>query len=700
MRTFILAVTGLSLGVAACSYYPTSVLKKARARVALVSVSIPRSLETGKTARATARITDASGATLTDRAVAWYTSSASIATVSDSGLVSAVAPGDAVVSAVSDGVAGQVTLAVIPPPLTSVATVLVAISPPSVMIGQSAYATATLEDANGNPLSGRPVTWQSLSPSIASVSASGDVSAVGAGTATITASSEGRTGLAALTVNAPPPIPVASISVSPATAALQVGGTMQLSVVTRDANNNVLTGRLISWSSSNAIIGTVSALGVVTAIAAGSVQITASSEGRTASASIAVSAPAPVPVSSVSISPATATLQVGGTVQLSAVTRDANNNILTGRLISWSSSNANLDTVSTLGLVTAIAAGTAQITASSEGQTASASVVSAPAPVPVASVSVSPATATLPVGGAVQLSAVTRDASNNVLTGRAISWSSANSSMASIGSNGLVTAVGAGTTSVTATSEGKSGSASVTVTAVPPPPPTGSVEPPGMTVITERPFSAMNEDGWTDGSIIVSDPTAPKSPSSIGQIVFPAGFTGGNAPAQTYPNKTFSYRTQYIAVWMKISSNWQGHQTGANKILHVYVGGSNHVVVNLWGSGSGMMQAGILLQGIVNNGSGGTSANWYSNLGPTGEIVRGQWHHLEVLLVGNTNGAANGSVDWWLDGVKNGSYSGIEYVPGDGLWEGLNWSPTWGGSGDVVSSTMTMSFDHFYMSGK
>jgi hypothetical protein len=220
-----------------------------------------------------------------------------------------------------------------------------------------------------------------------------------------------------------------------------------------------------------------------------------------------------------------------------------------------------------------------------------------------------------------------------------------------------------------------------------------------MTRITERSFSAPNEDGWTDGGSIVADATAPRSPSGIEQIVFPAGFTGGNAPAQTYPNKTFSYRTQYLSFWMKISSNWQGHPTTANKVLHLYVGGSNHVVVNLWGSGSGPMEAGILLQGIVNNGSGGTSANWYPNLGD-GEIVRGQWYHLEVLVVGNTRGAADGSVDWWLNGVKIGSHTGIQYVAGDGYFEGLNWSPTWGGSGSAVASTMSMSFDHFYMSGK
>jgi len=221
-----------------------------------------------------------------------------------------------------------------------------------------------------------------------------------------------------------------------------------------------------------------------------------------------------------------------------------------------------------------------------------------------------------------------------------------------------------------------------------------------MTVITERSFSVANEDSWTDNGTMESDPTAPRSASGIETIYYPAGFGGGNAPAQSWANKSWNYRTLYLSVWMKISSNWQGHPTGANKVVHLFISGSNHVVLNLWGSGSGMMQIGILLQGIVNDGTGTTAANWLPNLGPTGEIVRGKWYHVEVVGVGNTAGAANGTVDWWLDGVKIGSHSGIQYVSGAGMWEGMNWSPTWGGGGSVVSSTMSMSFDHFRMSGK
>ena len=102
----------------------------------------------------------------------------------------------------------------------------------------------------------------------------------------------------------------------------------------------------------------------------------------------------------------------------------------------------------------------------------------------------------------------------------------------------------------------------------------------------------------------------------------------------------------------------------------------------------------------MNNGAGTTYGNWYPNLAPTGEIVRGQWYHIEVLLVGNTSGSANGSADWWLNGAKIGSHSGIQFIPGDNLWESISWAPTWGGLGSTVSTEMYQYMDHMYISAK
>lgn len=88
-------------------------------------------------------------------------------------------------------------------------------------------------------------------------------------------------------------------------------------------------------------------------------------------------------------------------------------------------------------------------------------------PLPVASVTVSPPSASVQVGQTVQLTATLRDANGNPLSGRVVTWSSGDSTIArvGVGGTGLVTGRGAGSATITATSEGKSGTAAITVTA-------------------------------------------------------------------------------------------------------------------------------------------------------------------------------------------------------------------------------------------
>lgn len=84
---------------------------------------------------------------------------------------------------------------------------------------------------------------------------------------------------------------------------------------------------------------------------------------------------------------------------------------------------------------------------------------------PVATVTVSPTDATVQVGGTVQLSAQVQDAQGNVLTGRTVTWSSSDGSLASVNGNGVATGEAEGTATIRATSEGQNGTATVTVTA-------------------------------------------------------------------------------------------------------------------------------------------------------------------------------------------------------------------------------------------
>jgi hypothetical protein len=431
--------------------------------------------------------------------------------------------------------------------------------------------------------------------------------------------------------------------------------------------------------------------------------------------------PTITPVASVTVALASSTLNPGQTTQATATTRDASNNVLTGRVIVWSSTSPAVATVSSSGVVTAVAAGSAQITATSEGKSGSAGLsVAAPPPPPpvaVASVGVSLASASLNPGQTTQATATTRDANNNILTGRIIVWTSTNPAVAAVNSSsGLVTAVAVGSTQITATSEGVSGSAALSVVAPPPPPPPGTVEPPGMTVITERSFSAIAEDGWTvptgtdlTNFTVIPDVTAPKSAPSVLQIRFPAGFSAGGSPALTERDLGSTASTLYVSMWIKLSSNWVGQMTGTNKVLHFWMAGLNRLFVYIDGSGANILQPYVGLQGIAtpyNDGAGSTSTsvNLRPNVaGQTGaQIVRGQWYHWELVFAINSSGGTDGSADWWINGVQVGHYTGIGYVSASQsrVFETMKWDPTWGGLGGTVPADQFMTMDHIYISGK
>jgi uncharacterized protein YjdB len=479
MRTIILAVAGLAFGATACSSGETSV-EVLRTSVAAVTLALPSpSIVAGQTAQAVATPRDASGAPLIGRPIVWQSSSSLIASVSDAGIISALASGAAVISATSEGVRGEASLTVMAAAPVPVANVSVTLSPSSLVVGQTANATATLRDAGGNDLTGRAVAWSSSNAGVASVNSSGVVTALSAGSTNIVATSEGQNGLAALTVSAPPPpapVPVASVSVSPTAPSLTVGGTIQLSATTRDASGNVLTGRTVTWTSSNAGAASVNSSGLVTAVNAGSATISAFSEGQTGSSTVTVNAPAPVPVASVTVSPTAPSLTVGGSVQMSAVTRDGSGNVLTGRTIVWSTSSPGVASITTAGRVTATGVGSASITATSEGRAGTTTVTVTLAP--VASVTISPATASISVGQTQQLSVTLRDGAGTVLSGRTTTWRSSSTGIATVSASGLVTGVAAGSATITATSETINGTATITVI-VPTPPPGGSAPEPG-----------------------------------------------------------------------------------------------------------------------------------------------------------------------------------------------------------------------------
>jgi Bacterial surface proteins containing Ig-like domains len=156
-------------------------------------------LPPGATLQLVAVPLDATGRELQGRSIAWLSSDTSVVAVSTSGVVTALSPGITSVHAISEGSYASADVRVSGPP-GPVATVTLIPAAASVNIGASLQLATILEDAIGNIATDRPVTWTSSAPSVATVSASGRVTGVGAGSAVIEAVSEQSKGRATITV--------------------------------------------------------------------------------------------------------------------------------------------------------------------------------------------------------------------------------------------------------------------------------------------------------------------------------------------------------------------------------------------------------------------------------------------------------------------------------------------------------------------
>src|SRR5204863_201259 len=127
--------------------------------------------------------------------------------------------------------------------------------------------------------------------------------------------------------------PVASLAISPATATIRVGQTLQLTATPKDSAGGTLTGRMVTWTSGNPSVATISGRGLVAGVTAGSATITATSEGKSSTAALTVTSVRVASVASVAVAPATASLTVGQTVQLTATPKDSAGGTLTGRTV-------------------------------------------------------------------------------------------------------------------------------------------------------------------------------------------------------------------------------------------------------------------------------------------------------------------------------------------------------------------------------
>lgn len=174
--------------------------------------------------------------------------------------------------------------------------------------------------------------------------------------------------------------PVATVSLTPDSTGVFVGATTTLRAVLLDAAGDTIRQRAASIAISppaDTTIASVTSAGVVTGRTVGTVRVVASSEGKADTSRVTVTLR---PVNTVTVTPADTTVRVANTVQLTATLRAANNSVLTGRAITWASSDPLIATVNGSGLVTGVAASAqfVTITATSEGKSGSARVIVVP----------------------------------------------------------------------------------------------------------------------------------------------------------------------------------------------------------------------------------------------------------------------------------------------------------------------------------
>jgi uncharacterized repeat protein (TIGR03803 family) len=419
--------------------------------------------------------------------LSWTSSDTSVATVSSSGKISAVGTGTAVitgtcaVASVCGSASASITVTV-----TAASLLSIALTPPAARIApgtsEQLTATGTFSDNSTQNLSTN-LTWTSSNPAVASVSSSGLVSSVGAGSATITATCKvasvcgSLAGTTTLTVTT---ATLVSIAITPPAARIAAGTSQQLTATGTFSDNstqNLSTD--LTWTSSNPAVARVSSSGLVSSVGAGSATITATCRVASVCGSLAGNTTVTVTSAtlvSIAITPPgpSVALNTNQTFTATGTYSDNSQQNLTTQ-VTWTSGTPAVATISnaagTAGVAHAVTAGATQITAalgSVTSPTDTLTVTSAS----LVSIAITPPGASIPVSGSQQFVATGTysDSSTQILTTQ-VTWTSATPATATIsnaaGTAGLAHPVATGTTQITAALNSVSAPAvTLTVTAV------------------------------------------------------------------------------------------------------------------------------------------------------------------------------------------------------------------------------------------
>lgn len=402
-------------------------------------------------------VTNLTPANATNKALKWESKNTWVATVDESGNVTAKNPGEATITVTAADNGGaqatcKVTVTERTAPVIKVTQIQLSQTRASLNEGKELQLTATVLPANATNQS---LTWSSSVEGVATVDSTGKVTAIKAGTTVITATAKDDSGISAsCTVQVTvPTVKVTGITLNKTTASVVKGKTVAL---TATVTPDTATDKPIKWTTSNKNVATVSTDGVVTAKAAGTAIITATAaddSGVKATCKITVTNPV-IKVTKVTLNKTTASVVKGKTLTLTATVTPTN---ATNKNVTWKSSNTKIATVDGNGKVTAVAAGTATITCTAKADKSKSATckitVTNPA-VKVTKLRMNKTSVDLLKGKTVQLK-VTVTPSN--ATNKAVTWTSSNKRIATVTSNGLVKAVRTGTVTITARAKDGSG---------------------------------------------------------------------------------------------------------------------------------------------------------------------------------------------------------------------------------------------------
>ena len=436
---------------------------------------------------ATATYSDGTTADVTSL-VSWASSDTSKATISSAGLATGVAVGETTISATLDGVVGRTGLTVTGADLQSVTVQPSTANSPA---GVPYYFTATAhyDDGTSHDVT-EAATWTSSNTTYATVETLGDedpglatgtIAGIGQ-SVTITATYGDKSGTATFTIDA---ATLVSITVSPKAPHTPLGSPVSFTAIGIYSDGTIASISPV-WTSSDTSVATINASsGVATPVAVGTTTITATSGAIHGSTPMTVTTNSLV---SIAVTPADETAPKGEVVPYTAIGTyaDGEEIPITTKVV-WTSTNTSVATiVSSTGVATVVgSSGSTTIQATSGSIVGNAQLTAAPAT--LESVSVAPTTATVPDGESALYSA-TAHYSDGTSTPVTPSWSTGDSSIATIDSSGLATArASSGSTSIIATYAGQIGTAtivdtsavlvSIAVTPANPTVPKGETEP-------------------------------------------------------------------------------------------------------------------------------------------------------------------------------------------------------------------------------